>query len=350
MNAVSVVNAGEISMFFLLTCASAAASGITDASAPNPGHIFLLNTDLRHLACDAWLCPTDEQMSVDPLWRLGVCEIPAQPAGWGSTCWAIRCNSKTEAGRNARQALRYRQYDHPQPFLGLCLQGRSSRGLTVPMLMATLRDFLAQVLVELGGSTSRFGRALPLIGVPLFGSGFASDNFLLGSDQSGEIVLAMLEELDTFTRTHAVDVALCTVDSAAFSAAQTARRRLLGERRPDRYGRLWRLKPPLDADAAQYEAEVERLSSLFLSSSGVSLFLGAGVSINAGLPSWSQLIDLLADALGLHVAERTALAELNPLEVRTRTRTGACACTCICRPSTSSPKVIDALTQLFSRA
>ena len=112
------------------------------------------------------------------------------------------------------------------------------------MLIETLRDFLAQAVGELEGTRSRFGRAVPLIGVPIFGSGLASDDFLLGSDQAGEILLAMLEELDVFTHAHAIDVALCTVDSASFSAAQTARRRLLGERRPDRFGRLWRLKLP----------------------------------------------------------------------------------------------------------
>lgn len=217
------------------------------------GHIFLLNTDLRHLACDAWLCPTDSDMNVDPLWRLGECEIPERPEGWGESCWASRCLPKTEKGRHARRK-RFRQYDHPQPFLGLCLRGSSSRSITVPMLIETLRDFLAQAVGELEGTRSRFGRAVPLIGVPIFGSGLASDDFLLGSDQAGEILLAMLEELDVFTHAHAIDVALCTVDSASFSAAQTARRRLLGERRPDRFGRLWRLKLPLDADAARCAA------------------------------------------------------------------------------------------------
>ena len=46
----------------------------------------------------------------------------------------------------------------------------------------------------------------------------------------------------------------------------------------------------------------------------VSLFLGAGVSINAGLPSWQQLTDLLAGQIGLPAHERLTLAQLNPLE------------------------------------
>jgi len=58
---------------------------------------------------------------------------------------------------------------------------------------------------------------------------------------------------------------------------------------------------------------VDRLARLLLNGQ-TSLFLGAGVSIDAGLPSWSQLIELLAAELAISPPDRASLASLNPLE------------------------------------
>lgn len=66
-------------------------------------------------------------------------------------------------------------------------------------------------------------------------------------------------------------------------------------------------------DIETFNHEVDRLADAFLFRQ-VSLFLGAGVSINAGLPSWKQLLDILASDLDLPAFDRAALAQLNPLE------------------------------------
>ena len=70
------------------------------------------------------------------------------------------------------------------------------------------------------------------------------------------------------TSAHSIDIALCSVDEAAFHAALHARRKLLGEEKPDyritRYSRLWRLRaPPTAADPERYQEEVERLAERF---------------------------------------------------------------------------------------
>ena len=67
------------------------------------------------------------------------------------------------------------------------------------------------------------------------------------------------------------------------------------------------------ASVDRYEAEVDRLALLLLNGQ-TSLFLGAGVSINAGLPSWATLIDLLALELAISTEDRQSLLRLNPLE------------------------------------
>jgi hypothetical protein len=282
------------------------------SAAPKRGHIFVLNSDVRYIACDAWLCPVDESMVVNPLWQISSREIPPRPSGWGlDEHRCIRCRPKMEQVRESS-----RGYEHPQPYLALALGG-----LPLDQLATTLRSFLAQVAQDLEAVPSRFGRALPLVALPVFGAGFMVpklEDALTGDDNTGSIMLMMLSELDAFTKTHAIDVALCTVDQAAFGAAHLARRQLLGDKLSENhlnmFSMLWRLKPPADiTDPARFHSEVERLADRFLDGQ-VSLFLGAGVSINAGLPSWKQLLDRLGAELGFLATEREALSQLNPLE------------------------------------
>ena len=250
------------------------------------GHIFILNTDLRYLACDVWLCPVSASGFSNEIeaarWRLTPEELPERPDGWGDRVHAVRCRPRTAEAQRARREERHRIYEHPLPILA---HVRSEGKAEMPLeeRLAALREFLALAADELQGERAhcRFGRALPLISLPIFGAGLAADS-LRGADDGGTIVLEMLSVLHEFTQQHAVDIALCTVDEAAFGAALTARRQLLGNLSPDRYGRLWRLKTPDDAaDAAAYELEVDRLADRFLDGH-VALFLGAGVSINAG--------------------------------------------------------------------
>ena len=279
-----------------------------------PGHIFICNSDLRHLACDAWLVPVDATMAVDSRWPLEPSEIPERPDGWGESERVVLCQPPTSEA--ARRRLDERFYSR-LPFLTL-VQGTAAARLTIPTLVVALREFLARIvdLHARGGLQPRFERALPLVALPIFGTDIAArgKEALLEHDDTGEIIMAMLHELHQFTSEHAIDVALCTVDSAAFGAAQTARRKLLGEINADDRGRLWRLRLPSDAaDHKRYQDTVERLSDEFLAGR-VSLFLGAGVSINAGLPSWKQLIDILAGQIDLPAHERLTLAQLNPLE------------------------------------
>ena len=205
------------------------------------GHIFVMNTDLRFLACDAWLCPVSEAMELSPRWQRSIreCEQPERPRGWGSSIRAVRCLPRTAAALRRRREERYKQYEHPRPYLTLVM------GEPLPASLLSLNQFLDQVVADLRGR-SRFGRALPLVAVPIFGAGvaaaellqfgnpslslltppvgagLAAEDVLRGDEQSGEIIAAMLRELHAFASRHACDVALCTVDSSAFGAAQQA--------------------------------------------------------------------------------------------------------------------------------
>ena len=135
------------------------------------GHIFVMNTDVRFLACDAWLCPVSETMELSPHWERSIraCELPERPHDWGTSTSGsttgtrvVRCLPRTEAALRRRREQRYKQYEHPAPYLALVM----GRGLTIAQRAQTLHEFLKKVSEELP-HMSRFGRALPLVAVPI---------------------------------------------------------------------------------------------------------------------------------------------------------------------------------------
>ena len=87
-------------------------------------------TLLRFLVCDAWLCPVSETMELSPHWQRSIraCELPERPHDWGiSTSGSatgtrvVRCRPRTEAALRRRREERYKQYEHPEPYLALVM-------------------------------------------------------------------------------------------------------------------------------------------------------------------------------------------------------------------------------------
>ena len=124
-----------------------------EEGANQAGHIFVMNTDLRFLACDAWLCPVSETMELSPYWQRSIraCELPERPHDWGfSTSGSatgtrvVRCLPRSEAALRRRQEERYKQYERPEPYLALAM----GRGLSVAQRAQTLHEFLDKVVSD----------------------------------------------------------------------------------------------------------------------------------------------------------------------------------------------------------
>src|SRR5262249_27614486 len=98
-----------------------------------------------------------------------------------------------------------------------------------------------------------------------------------------------------FVETNEVDVALVMKEGAQYAAAQVVRTQLLGDR-------AW---PELDEDLRKH---VDRLAHR---AHELVLFLGAGISQAAGLPSWDELLKALA---GPTLSLNDHFAKLNPLD------------------------------------
>lgn len=99
-----------------------------------------------------------------------------------------------------------------------------------------------------------------------------------------QLIREILPVLYGFAVGNGIDVALCTIDRTVFAVMQAERTRWNNLVQ----GLVWNhdLSPTLMAEA-------KRLSDYALRDE-LALFLGAGVSIGAGLPSWGELLNRLA--------------------------------------------------------
>jgi hypothetical protein len=139
----------------------------------------------------------------------------------------------------------------------------------------------------------RNGRERPLLALPVISTGKGG-----GAKVKGEVIAALVGALLQLVKDHEVDLVLVTHSAAALAAAQKARKAR---------GAGW---PELSTEAlakARSLAEVGR-------SQGLALFLGAGVSVSAGLPSWNDLLQLLAGDIGISSTEQVEFRNLDVLD------------------------------------
>lgn len=216
------------------------------------GHLFLLHADLADVAYDAIVLPTDSTFSVREEWKkLGV--DTSKPARFdeqhfgrtGRTWWV----DVTDGGRSDADAL--------VAHLAACLDD----------VAATLNTRLARV-------------AVPVLGVG--GGGL--------DDESGSVQGRLLDVLVKAAEHHVLDILLTTIDERRFQALQDAR---LGD--PTRwfpgFAQSGRPDEPT-LSLAQTLGTRARKGEL-------SLFLGAGVSVGAGLPDWRTLVARIVAAAKL---------------------------------------------------
>ena len=235
---------------------------------PMTGHLFVMQGDLTRLACDAVVVPCDSALNVTRGWQpLLPPDLPDGDNDWLRLPGAADEHGVVElpsAGTRRTFALvTVEDAASPQDVVDRTWQG----------LTRIARDLQAHDR-----------RHIPLIGLPLVGTGAG------GLDtRRGEVVAALLEAQRT--RALPVDLALVLNDRRDFAATQARRNE----------GDWPTLSQPSAPDGLISQAD--RLGGL-AARGELSLFLGAGVSLPAGLPDWWTLLDRLAAAAGCAPPER----------------------------------------------
>ena len=261
---------------------------MTDRTGADPeqqhaGHLFVVRADLLNLDCDAWLLPTDDAFMVEDPWASA---IGLRGRGRLSDLeWKGRRLAMPVAGSTSRGG----------PWTPLPILGRVGVTAGTPVDQAVARaasvasDFVDVAVRELRRRT--LGRR-PRLALPLIGTGAGG---LAGAP--GDLLVPLIDSLEQAVRRHDVDVVLTVVDDLAWSAVQEARHR---RHEPSD----WMLTAELET-LAHSLAEQARTGRLVL-------FVGAGVSRDAGLPDWNTLLDGIAAGLGVPPGVIEALRRLDP--------------------------------------
>ncbi|MEM1347783.1 MAG: SIR2 family protein [Myxococcota bacterium] len=236
-----------------------------------PGHVFIVQSDLTRIACDAWLMPCGADARPNRFWLTDVERAPdfpwpLPPRGWDYD--GVRAYKLRPRVLGADGALR------PAPWLVNVGGGFAT---DVSWFVDGVREFLARVADDPDIHPPNVGRTRPLVALPLVGTGYGG-----ARQRAGEIVRALLPILYQGARTHRFDVALVIKDAVDYAAAQKERRRYHQEG-----VQRW---PELDTGLRAQADELARLAS----QDELVLFLGSGVSVGAGLPTWGDFLRQLA--------------------------------------------------------
>lgn len=232
------------------------------------GHVFVVQARLENLDHDAVVVPTDDAFDVTDSWSSVLGAGPGRwrhraalrPDGWGNRRW----------GRAAAAD----GFEPVSPVWFVDVADYSG-GRHLERDVDAMLGRLAAALEDIAGSDIpvRSGRPRPLVAVPTLGVGRGGFDAV-----RGRVVDGLLATCEAASATHGIDIALVAARPADHSAFQLRRRRSrthalhLGDERV-RY--------------AEALADRAREGSL-------ALFIGAGVSVGAGLPSWEKLLEMVA--------------------------------------------------------
>ena len=244
------------------------------------GHVFAVHGDIMQLACDAWVVPGDNHPG--KTWR-GAVEWPARvelPAGWG----------EIDGPRVVPWPARLKGRAVPEPFL-VDLAGTNRHG--AEWYVAGAREFVRVASAHVKRRDAFHHRARHLLALPLVGTGFGG-----ASQAAGDVVRLLLTALREEATAANVDVALVLHEGPAFAAVQAERLARIDEWFPElRAG---------ERAAAEALANKAREGDLVL-------FIGAGVSQGAGLPSWNAMLCALAEEEA-HITSMDAFRSLSELD------------------------------------
>ncbi len=245
------------------------------------GHLFVTVGDLTQIRCDGVLVPTDADFMVED-----------------SFCGMVGLDRRGElSGHSWNDQTVVRSHRGPEaPGVWLADIGRA--GLDPARPLEAAAAFIAEAAANLKAS----GVPRPLLAIPALGTGYGG-----GGDIKGEVYERLVPALYEAAGVNEADVVLVTRSRREYAAAQQVRKRMQPD--TDNWAEDWFFLG--DGARDSHISEAARGIAARTGNRELVLFVGAGVSASAQLPSWQGLLDALAtnlpethglslDALHLH--------------------------------------------------
>lgn len=246
------------------------------------GHVFVIKGNVRNLACDVYLQSTDRDLGAGGTWLRMIPDA------------AGRLDPRERAEFQAEQvfAIPVHVADSLSPEATPVLTAVPYYGVThADLLRERVRHFFLvadRVVHQQNAAGRRMPRERPLVALPMFGHRGGG-----GGPVQGDILRVLYDEARSATSTYGFDVALVVPDPRTYDLAQVIRRDI---------GRGW---PALSADELQH---AQRLATDATRGRLVP-FMGSGISVSAGAPTWAGLITALALAADVPDDTTRLLAE-----------------------------------------
>lgn len=243
-------------------------------------HVFVTRADLTKLACDAWIVPTDRNLSVTRGWQPAAGRPEKAPPGFD----AGRPRAFVE--QPAPGDYRLRVWTNLGADFGEPIQWFVDGACEAITLAA--RQLL-------GARPGADAHVPPRVALHLAGSGEGGGRFA-----AGDIARLLLPALDAVALETGVDVYLAVPDPGKYTAVQAARA-------PSAAAAFRAQLDPALIDTGDRLAALAREGQLVL-------FVGAGASVGSGVPDWDTLLDRLAEHAGFSDDERARLKGITALD------------------------------------
>lgn len=219
------------------------------------GHLFMVHGRIEDLTHDAAIVPVDEFLSFNRIWGPLLGETwPSAPATWAQGWGRVEDGS-----------------------YWLVQVGDGNYAKVLQRVTCAVDDVCEQIRKPIGG------RQRPLLALPVLGVGRGGHHH-----EPGRVLKLLVEHLESLALSHEIDIVLVTPEPSVYAAAQFVRRGTSA------------LPPRMEQLARAIGDRATR--------DELALFIGAGASMAAGLPSWTELIRRLA--VGVEGADTEAFAAL----------------------------------------
>ncbi|WP_313366218.1 SIR2 family protein [Microbacterium sp.] len=251
------------------------------------GHVFVIQGDTRRFACDAYMYATDRDLRRGGGWMTSAPDAPNR----------IEPGLRADFQREARFTLplddRPGVADEPTTILtAVPYYGVRHASEFIPRIREFF-DVASEIAAERQATRSLSGRERALLAVPLFGAGGGGANLM-----RGDVFRLIYDESRRAAELFEVDVAIVLRDPRDYALAQTIRRQL---------GDAWRELSPAHDEHARRLGQIAHDAKLVP-------FMGAGVSMSAGAPSWEKLLETLAMDAGIETRTIEALKKHDSLD------------------------------------